>query len=102
VGTQCPTEIVIDGADLLGDGVNVAARSDGLAEPGGVRVSAWVREDAIDKLDLDAEALGMPPLKNVDRAMQVSASANAARAHPRATIPKPAIVPPSPCSHPPT
>ncbi len=44
-------DIIIDGRDIYGDGVNVAARLEGLAEPGGICVSGRVQEDARGKLD---------------------------------------------------
>jgi class 3 adenylate cyclase len=43
-------DIILDGDDIFGDGVNVAARLEGLAEPGGLCVSARVQEDARGKL----------------------------------------------------
>src|SRR5215472_16438219 len=45
-------DIVVEDRDIFGDGVNVAARLEGLAEPGGICVSARVQEDAAGKLDL--------------------------------------------------
>src|SRR5215831_18323985 len=44
-------DIVVEDGDIFGDGVNVAARLEGLAEPGGICVSARVQEDAAGKLD---------------------------------------------------
>jgi class 3 adenylate cyclase len=44
-------DIVVEDGDIFGDGVNVAARLEGLAEPGGICVSARVREDAAGRLD---------------------------------------------------
>ncbi len=60
-----------DGSDLLGDGVNVAARLEGLAEPGGVAVSWRVREDAEGKLDVHFEDLGERELRNIPRPVRV-------------------------------
>jgi adenylate cyclase len=48
-------DIVVEDGDIFGDGVNVAARLEGLAEPGGICVSARVQEDAAGRLDLDFE-----------------------------------------------
>ena len=48
-------DIVVEDGDLFGDGVNVAARLEGLAEPGGICISARVQEDAVGRLDLAFE-----------------------------------------------
>jgi TolB-like protein len=58
-------DIVVEGGDIYGDGVNVAARLEGLAEPGGICVSGRVQEDARGKLDLAFEDLGEHRLKNI-------------------------------------
>src|SRR6516225_4555005 len=51
-------DVVVEDGDIFGDGVNVAARLEALAEPGGICVSARVQEDAAGKLDLAFEDLG--------------------------------------------
>src|SRR5437016_7935772 len=60
-------DIVVEDGDIFGDGVNVAARLEGLAEPGGICVSARVQEDASGRLDLPFEDLGEQTLKNIAR-----------------------------------
>jgi len=66
-------DIVVEDGDIFGDGVNVAARLEGLAEPGGICVSARVREDAAGKLDLAFEDIGEQSLKNIARPVRVYA-----------------------------
>src|SRR6202047_3671241 len=51
-------DIIIDEGDIFGDGVNLAARLEGLAEPGGVCVSRVVRDEVRDKLDIAFEDMG--------------------------------------------
>jgi len=58
-------EIVIDGDDILGDGVNVAARLEALAEPGGIRISDAVFKNVKGKLDLGFADLGPQQVKNI-------------------------------------
>ena len=64
-------EVVPEGDDLLGDGVIVAARLEPLAEPGGICISARVREDAAGKLALEVDDLGEPALKNIAAKVRV-------------------------------
>jgi adenylate cyclase len=64
-------DIVVEDGDIFGDGVNVAARLEGLAEPGGICVSARVQEDAAGRLDLAFEDIGEQELKNVARKVRV-------------------------------
>jgi adenylate cyclase len=59
--------IGINMGDIFGDGVNVGARLEGLAEPGSICVSARVQEDAAGRLDLAFEDLGEQALKNIAR-----------------------------------
>ena len=64
-------DVVVDGDDLLGDGVNVASRLEGIAPPGGVAASARVYEDVVGKLDLSFEDAGERTLKNIARPVRV-------------------------------
>ncbi len=64
-------DIVIDGDDIQGDGVNVAARLEGLAKPGGICVSGNVYEEVRDRTDLPFEDMGEQEVKNIDRSVRV-------------------------------
>lgn len=60
-------DIVIDGDDILGDGVNVAARLEGLAEPGGICISDVVHQSVEGKLELAFADMGAQQVKNIVR-----------------------------------
>ena len=64
-------DIILDDDDIYGDGVNVAARLEALAEPSGICVSRVVRDQVRDKLDLTFEDLGEQTLKNIARPVHV-------------------------------
>ncbi|MEH2611770.1 adenylate/guanylate cyclase domain-containing protein [Bradyrhizobium sp. AZCC 1693] len=64
-------DIIIDGDDIYGDGVNVAARLEGLAEANGICVSRVVHDQVRDKLGLGFEDLGERQLKNIARPVRV-------------------------------
>jgi adenylate cyclase len=60
-------EVIIEGDDIYGDGVNLAARLEGLAEPGGICISAKVHEEVKSRLDLEFEDLGRREVKNLSQ-----------------------------------
>jgi adenylate cyclase len=64
-------DVVIDGDDIHGDGVNVAARLEGLAEPGGICISGMVYEGVRDRIDIPFEDMGDQEVKNIDRPVRV-------------------------------
>jgi TolB-like protein/Flp pilus assembly protein TadD len=72
-------DIIIDGDDIFGDGVNVAARLEGIAEPGGICISSSAYEQVQGKVNVDFADLGEHSLKNISRptrAYAVSQKAN--------------------------
>ena len=64
-------DVIIEGDDIYGNGVNVAARLEALAEPGGICLSGSVHNEVKHKLDLAFEDLGEQPLKNIDEPVRV-------------------------------
>jgi adenylate cyclase len=63
-------DVIIDGDDIHGDGVNVAARLEALAPPGGLCISGAVHDQVRDRLKIDFEPMGDQELKNIDRPVQ--------------------------------
>ncbi len=99
-------DIVIDGDDILGDGVNVATRLEGLAEPGGVCIAGNVQEQIAGKLEFGYQDLGEQRVKNIERPIrayqiildgkntgEVSATASRPSSHARADKPSIAVLP---------
>ena len=66
-------DVIAEGEDIFGDGVNVAARLEALAEPGGICVSRVVRDQVRDRLDYAFEDLGEQSVKNIARPVRVYA-----------------------------
>jgi adenylate cyclase len=64
-------DIIKDGRDIHGDGVNIAARLEALAEPGGICVNRVVRDQVRDKLDFAFEDAGEQRVKNIARPLRV-------------------------------
>jgi len=83
-------DILIDGDDILGDGVNVAARLEGIAEPGGICISSSAYEQVRGKVPVEFTDLGEQTLKNIDRPIRAYAVGLSANAHQAALPPSPA------------
>jgi len=64
-------DVIVDGDDRLGEGVNIAARLQQLADPGGVAISAAVHTHVRNKVDVAFESLGEQRLKNLNEAVSV-------------------------------
>jgi adenylate cyclase len=64
-------DVMVEGRDLYGDGVNIAARLEALAEPGGICISATVLNHARDKVSFETEDAGEQSLKNIARPVHV-------------------------------
>ena len=64
-------DVIVEEHDIFGDGVNVAARLEALAEPGGICVSRVVRDQVRDRLDFAFEDLGEQQVKNIARPVRV-------------------------------
>ena len=60
-------DVMVDGSDLAGDGINVAARLEALCEPGGICVSGSVREQVHGTLDVHFDDIGEQQVKNIAR-----------------------------------
>ena len=64
-------DIIVEGGDIFGDGVNIAARVEALAEPGSIYVSGIVHDQVAGKVDFDFDDLGPKALKNISRPIHV-------------------------------
>src|ERR1700685_3343650 len=64
-------DIIHDGTRTYGDGINVAARLEPLAEPGGICISSTVRDAIFGKLGLPLRDIGEKTLKNIDRPVHI-------------------------------
>jgi adenylate cyclase len=91
-------DVMVEGSDLYGDGVNIAARLEALAEPGGVLVSNKVRSEVAAKLNVAFDDLGEQKLKNMTDPVRVyrvsgGAAASAPSPAPRSSKPSIAVLP---------
>ena len=95
-------DVIVEDDDIFGDGVNVAARLEALAEPGGICISAAVRDQVADRLPVAFQDLGDQQVKNISRPIRVfkvtldaqagePADVAGAQSSPRAGVRKPSI-----------
>jgi adenylate cyclase len=83
-------DVMVDGDNLLGDGVNITARLEALAEPGAIYVSAVVRDQVGNKLPIAFDNLGDHQVKNIAQAIRVyRVKAEESAAPPVAALPLP-------------
>ncbi|MDW6024336.1 adenylate/guanylate cyclase domain-containing protein [Mesorhizobium sp. BAC0120] len=64
-------DVMVEGSDLYGDGVNVASRIEGLAQPGGVAISSAVHEHMRGRLSIDFVDSGSHEVKNIERPLHI-------------------------------
>jgi class 3 adenylate cyclase len=81
-------DVIVDEDDIYGDGVNIAARLEALAEPGGICISRVVREQVRDKVPYSFEDMGEQSVKNIARPVRAYAMS------PTALASLPAVAPP--------
>jgi class 3 adenylate cyclase len=86
-------DVLIDGDDILGDGVNIAARIETLCEPGGVLISGAAYEHTRGRIDAEFVDLGEQDLKNIARPVRVYAVGVSQGAAPTPTAAAPALSP---------
>src|SRR6266576_37672 len=72
-------DVLVEGDDILGDGVNVAARLESIAEPGGICISSSAYDQVRGKVAVEFNDLGEQRLKNIDRPVRVYAAKSMAR-----------------------
>jgi TolB-like protein/tetratricopeptide (TPR) repeat protein len=87
-------DVMVEGSDLYGDGVNIAARLEGIAEPGGILISGTTYDYIKNKVDVGFDDLGTQTLKNIAEAVRVYRVAGTPRvsvAIPKAATDKPSV-----------
>jgi adenylate cyclase len=75
-------DVIVEGGDIFGDGVNVAARLEAVAEPGSIYVSEIVHGQVAGKVEFDFDDLGARSLKNIGKPIRVYRMGGAAAEHP--------------------
>lgn len=82
-------DVMVDGEDLLGEGVNLAARLQSMAEPGGILISRQVYDQVHSKLSVGFDYIGERHPKNFSEGVDVYCVASMAHAYPKMSIPEP-------------
>src|SRR5262249_2576767 len=86
-------DVIVEGEDIFGDGVNITARLEALAEPGGICISRVVRDQIRDKLPYSFADIGEQSVKNIARAVRVyrvlDAGTTESAGSPRSALPLP-------------
>ena len=77
-------DVIVDGDDIYGDGVNVAARIEALAEPGGIYISRAAADQVRDKIPVAIESCGSQTVKNIARPIEIFALVADRHGQPRA------------------
>src|SRR5215468_8571121 len=89
-------DIIIEDGDIFGDGVNIAARLEALAEPGGICLSAAAHEQVRDRLDIAFDDLGKQQVKNIARPVRTYSIVLGASSHPALPVAAPLPLPDKP------
>jgi class 3 adenylate cyclase len=82
-------DVLVEEGNLMGDAINVAARLESMAKPGGIIVSGAVHDQVVGKIDWGFSDLGTPPLKNIARPIRVLEVTRAPAARAAKPAPKP-------------
>jgi adenylate cyclase len=85
-------DVLIEGDDILGDGVNVAARLEGIAEPGGICISDAAYQKVQDKVAAEFIDIGDQQLQNIARPVRTYRVRQDGAARPKPTLPLPAWI----------
>jgi len=64
-------DVMVVGDNLVGDGINISARLEGLADPGGINISSYVYDQVRNKIEVRFHDLGKPALKNIPEPVQI-------------------------------
>src|ERR1700730_8762728 len=86
-------DVIAEGGDIFGDGVNIAARLEALAEPGGICVARVVGDQVRDRLDYTFEDLGEQQVKNIARPVRVYRVGDASSTGKSPAAPAPPVLP---------